>query len=152
VNDIHYDISDMYDKGALVLNTLRHIVDNDSLWFKSLKDLQQLFQYRNVTTAQITDFFKTNLRADLDYFFKEYLYEAKVPLLEVGVIEVEKGIEVKYHWNKTGFRMPVKIMKQLGEFQFIYPTGDWKLTMLENVRPSEFQMDRRSFLYELKVN
>ena len=38
INQNYWAFGDSYNKGAWVLHTLRHIIDNDKVWFKILKD------------------------------------------------------------------------------------------------------------------
>ena len=41
---------DMYFKGALFLNTLRSVVNDDARWWRLLRDLYPGFKYRNILT------------------------------------------------------------------------------------------------------
>ena len=44
---------DMYFKGALFLNTLRSVVNDDPRWWKLLRDFFQHFKYRNILTEDV---------------------------------------------------------------------------------------------------
>ena len=49
--DVNYDnwlYNDHYSKGAWILHTLRHVVDNDELWFQTLRKLYDHFAYHSV--------------------------------------------------------------------------------------------------------
>lgn len=40
----------LYGKGGLVLNTLRHYVDDDAAWWEALREFQRRFRYGCATT------------------------------------------------------------------------------------------------------
>ncbi|MEO1098491.1 MAG: M1 family metallopeptidase, partial [Bacteroidota bacterium] len=75
VNHIHYDITDMYLKGAIMLNELREEIGNDDLWFSILRDLQKDYRYSSITTAQIVDYFNVKSGQNFDDFFQLWLYQ-----------------------------------------------------------------------------
>ena len=75
VNHIHYDITDMYLKGAIMLNELREEIGNDDLWFSILRDLQKDYKYSSITTAQIVDYFNVKSGQNFDDFFQLWLYQ-----------------------------------------------------------------------------
>ena len=54
---------DMYFKGALFLNTLRSVVDDDARWWKLLRDLFQHFKYQNILTEDLVQLRQRPARA-----------------------------------------------------------------------------------------
>jgi hypothetical protein len=44
---------DQYFKGALFLNTIRTLADDDAKWFAFLHDFFQHFKYQNITTEDV---------------------------------------------------------------------------------------------------
>ena len=70
---------DMYFKGALFLNTLRSVVNDDSEWWKLLRDLFQQFKYQNIMTEDVVRFFNEQLGRDLTPIFDQYLRRAELP-------------------------------------------------------------------------
>lgn len=59
---------DMYDKGQLVLNTLRDVINNDKLWFSILKGFQQKYAYKTVDTDDIINYINNATGKDYNYF------------------------------------------------------------------------------------
>ncbi len=43
----------MYFKGALFLDTLRNVVNDDAKWWKLIRDLYDEFKYQNIMTEEI---------------------------------------------------------------------------------------------------
>jgi len=126
---------DQYFKGALFLNTLRHVVANDSLWWALLKAYAEHFRYQDIWTTDVINFFNERLHQDLRPVFEQYLYYPKLP-----VLELEFGLEaVRYRWQAdvADFDMPVDV-RAGSRVLTLHPTTAWKTTELRGVRPAEW--------------
>jgi len=124
-----YDINregskDMYSKGMLMLNTLRHVINNDSLWFAIIRGIIDEFSYKTTTSAEIEAYIATKAEMDLKYFFDQYLRHAPIPVFEY---EIKKGM-VRYRWvaDAEGFKMPLKVALANDGFNWIFPTTKWQ--------------------------
>ena len=115
---------DMYFKGALFLNTLRSVVDDDARWEKLLRDFYQQFKYQNILTEDVVRFFNTQLGRNLTPIFDQYLRRAALPTLELAFVEAGT---LAYRWNadERDFAMPVRIGAR-GTWQVLEPTTAWK--------------------------
>jgi|GEM_PF-498787 len=153
VNHIHYEIGDLYSKGSLMLNTLRHVIDNDSLWFATLKGLQDNFRYQSVSAEDITHYFNQKTGLDLNYFFDQYLRQASLPELDIQWKQDNKDLIIQYKWNKTidGFHMPVKVTTSKDHFDFIYPTTAWQTMRIANMGSSNFLVAKNEFYIDVKM-
>ena len=80
---------DMYFKGALFLNTLRSVVDDDERWWKLLRDLFQHFKYQNILTEDMVRYVNAQLGQDLTPIFDQYLRRADLPVFEITFNEAE---------------------------------------------------------------
>jgi aminopeptidase N len=144
---------DMYDKGQLVLNTLRSVIDNDKLWFEIVRG----FAVKHIrSSVQGDDFFslvKEKTGKDLSYFFDQYLKHAKIPVLQVNVVKKGNDVSAMYRWDAEvqNFEMPVKVTTSPGKFEFIYPTTSWNTTKLNLNDPSEFQVAENLFLIDTQI-
>ncbi|HEY1303284.1 MAG TPA: M1 family metallopeptidase [Vicinamibacterales bacterium] len=125
---------DMYFKGALFINTLRSIVNDDTKWFKLLYDMFQKFKYQNVMTEDIVAFFNAQTGKNLTPIFDQYLRHAALPTLDLKFgpstpLGASDGAAktVSYRWraDEPGFNMPIKVGKA-GAWQIIQPTTEWK--------------------------
>ena len=61
---------DQYFKGALFINTLRSLVDDDKKWFALLHDFFQHFKYRNIMTEDVVQYFNEKLEYQPDAGFR----------------------------------------------------------------------------------
>jgi aminopeptidase N len=117
--------TDMYEKGALMLNTLRHIVDNDVKWWKILLKYSETFRHKIIDTKTVVDFFNTETEMNLNTVFNQYLRYANIPILE---LRKSKGkLEFRWKADESKFNMPVDI-KIKGKIYRLYPTNAWKKT------------------------
>jgi len=145
VNDFH--LGDMYPKGALMLHTLRNLIDNDSLWFELLQGIQTHFAYQTINTHDIVNYFNEKTKTDYGYFFDQYLNKASIPELQLQFKKEGNVLHVKYKWNADveDFNMPVKVATSKNVYTFIYPTKDWKDLELRDMKAKDFRVATDKF-------
>lgn len=121
VNHAHYRIEDKYFKGALMLNTLRHVVANDKLWFATLKGIQENFRHSFMDTKTLIRYFSEKLGADYTGFFDQYLKTTAIPTL---IIEPVKPTGFRYKWSNinASFVMPL-----VWENMKLQPMTSWNI-------------------------
>lgn len=133
----HWPTQDQYFKGALFLNTLRHVVDNDKKWWAMLRDYAEHFKYKNIYTTDIINFFNAYLKRDFSPLFEQYLYHADLPVLQVKFDE--KQVSFRWQAEVEDFNMPVKVRGN-GKAQVIYPTAQWKSESLRGTAKEDWQV------------
>lgn len=138
---------DIYYKGANMIHTFRQLLENDELFRKILRGMNEKFYHQTVTTKQIEDYMSQMSKIDLTEFFNQYLRTTKVPTLEYKI----KGKQITYRWTNTveKFDMPVKIS---GSKEWIYPTSEWKTETLKSSPEKDFKIDRNFYINVLKVD
>ena len=67
---------DQYFKGALMLNTLRSVINNDAKWFALIHGLYQHFKYQNIMTEDVVAYFNQHTGMNLTPIFNQYLRHA----------------------------------------------------------------------------
>ncbi len=127
--DVNADGSgDMYPKGAVMLHTLRNVVNNDKKWFQLLMDISQDFKIKNTDTDELVAYISKKLGTDYTYFFDQYLRNTSVPVLEYTLETNKKNTILKYRWRAevSDFKMPVQIQVAEGKYEEIRPTTTWQ--------------------------
>jgi aminopeptidase N len=114
---------DMYFKGALFINTLRSIVDDDQRWFALLRDFYQHFKYQNIMTEDIVAFFNQKTGRNLTPVFNQYLRHTALPVLELKF--ADGGVSYRWKADEKGFVMPIKV-GVASNWQTIVPTTEWQ--------------------------
>jgi len=141
---------DMYIKGQLILNTLRHVIDNDKLWWEIVKGIATTFAYKNIDSDDIFAYINKKTGKDYGYFFNQYFKTTVVPTLNVFISKKGPAVKVSYKWEEKGFRMPVKVTTGRGEYNFIYPTDSLQTTRFDNLDPEEFRVAEDQFFMNVK--
>jgi aminopeptidase N len=116
---------DQYFKGALFLNTLRSVVDDDSRWFKLIHDLYQHFKYKNIMTEDMVQFFNQKTGKDLNPIFNQYLRHTAIPTLELKFNAGEGTVSYRWKVDEQGFAMPISVGKK-DIWQIIQATTEWQ--------------------------
>lgn len=115
--------SDMYNKGASMLHTIRQVINNDSLFRSILRGLNRDFYHRCVDSKAIEAYISAKSGINFSKVFQQYLRTIKIPVLEYKV----KGKSFSYRWANcvTGFAMPVKF-REVDTERWIKPTDKWQ--------------------------
>ncbi|MDX2304965.1 MAG: M1 family metallopeptidase [Microscillaceae bacterium] len=132
---------DMYFKGALMLHTLRNVLDNDVLWFEIIKGITTDFKLKNTDTPELTAYISQKAGKNLGYFFKQYLYFPQIPTLEYKIEKKDKAYSLSFRWEADveEFAMPLKIKVGKEEIT-LNPTSQWQ------------QIPLKQATFELKEN
>ena len=144
--------SDHYFKGAHMLNTLRNIVNDDKLWFKTLKALHEENKISHMSTDDVVSFLSEKLDKDLSRFFEQYLYHPLPPLLHCRFRESRKGLEVAYKWEADvkDFVMPVEIGEK-GNFDRVEASSEeWKIIKYKELTKDNFRINTDGFYIKVK--
>lgn len=98
---------DMYYKGALMLHTIRNIINDDQKWWKLLLDFSNNFRHQIIDTKAVIDFFNTETGIYLTPVFNQYLRHDTIPTLEIR--KVKNKFEYRWKTTEPNFEMPVEI-------------------------------------------
>lgn len=122
VND--HGSSDMYDKGALMLHTIRSVFNDDDLWWRCLYDYSIKYRHQQIDYQDVVTFFSGYMQSDLSPIFDQYLKTTQIPVLELRI----RGNRLECRWDaiKT-FNMPVRITVG-GKKTTIRPGSEWAKT------------------------
>lgn len=153
VNFADWEGSDEYYKGAWMLHTLRHVIDDDPAWFGLLRGFYEQHQMSIVNTADFVNYVNTYTQEDYTAFFAQYLKYAAIPVLQVKEIARGNEWELKYRWEagEAGFNMPTEI--KLGEeILRIQPLVDtWQSLGTGPLRASELKIRKDKFLIKAEI-
>jgi aminopeptidase N len=140
--------ADQYKKGALFLNTLRSVINDDAKWWKLQHDFFQTFKYRNIMTEDVNAFFNEQTGLNLTPIFDQYLRHAAVPVLELKFDESKGTVDYRWTADEKDFAMPIRVGKK-DNWQIIMPTTEWQ-SMKTPLKKDEFEVT--TDLYYVMVN
>jgi len=147
-----YDINDedhtgdIYSKGAVMLHTLRQVINNDDKWQSILRGLNKQFYHQTVTTKDIENYIATQAGINLKPFFDQYLRTVQIPTLEYYYTEGKMG----YRWLNAvpGFDMPLKIYVDEKE-KWIHPKTIWTEDFM-GTKNSHIAIDSNFYVGEMQ--
>jgi aminopeptidase N len=116
---------DQYFKGALMLNTLRSVINDDAKWFALIHGLYQHFKYQNIMSEDVVAYFNQHTGMNLTPIFNQYLRHAHIPRLELLFGEAPGMVMYKWDAGEDDFAMPVRVGTP-DHWQVVHPTTHWQ--------------------------
>ncbi|MBC8173980.1 MAG: M1 family metallopeptidase [Chitinophagales bacterium] len=147
--DVNNEGDDIYNKGLALMNTLRHVIHNDALWWNIIRGIQKDFAYQTVTSKQIENYISERSGYDLSKIFDQYLRYTKPPLLKYTIVQVGSDLKLTYVWQADvkDFFMPIKVTKAKDKFDFIVPTSKEQSIVIKDMVTGDFKLDLYGFYY-----
>lgn len=158
---------DMYPKGALIVHTIRSIINNDELFFEIIKGIQTEFKYKTIDSKDIEKYISDKSGINFSDFFDLYLHSHTIPTLSVQLEENDfHDLKVTYRYTLGGlsafkedeykekqpyFTMPIKVTTKKNSFDFIYPTTEWQTVTFENMKADEFKIATDLFYVDQEI-
>ena len=136
-----------------MLNTLRHVIDDDDLWKKILLGLSEEFRHQTIDGSQVFDYINQITGTDYTYFFDQYFRHAALPELRINLVKKGDDVVANYRWkaNVEGFNMSVKVTTAQGKFETIYPTMKNQSIELDGIHPDDFRVAEEQFLIDVNI-
>jgi aminopeptidase N len=130
---------DMYPKGAVLLNMVRTIINDDEKWRNILRGLGSTFYHQTVTYDQVVNYINEQSGKNLLPVFDQYLHYQTLPTLEFGV----RDGKLMSRWiaDAKNFTMPVLVRVKGGEYKFITPTTHFAPVELEGATKDNIEVD-----------
>ena len=149
----HYGVnnegsSDMYYKGALMLNTIRSVINKDDLWWKILLNYSETFRHQIIDTQTVVDFFNKKSSLALSPIFDQYLKHKDIPILEMRL----KKNKLEYRWNATvkDFAMPIDVKIKQKEIR-LKPTTIWQQSNYKVKNLSDIEVMKNKFFVDVML-
>jgi aminopeptidase N len=141
--------ADMYYKGALLLNSIRHILNNDSKWWKLLLNYSTTFRHQIIDTETVVRFFNLKTGIDLTPIFNQYLRHNSIPTLEVT--QNKKGLFVKWKCEESGFIMPIEVTHNGITTRYEVTTKSTAFPLKISKTTLKKEINTQKFLFEIKM-
>jgi aminopeptidase N len=150
-----YDINeegsgDMYPKAANMLHSIRHSLDNDSLFRQILRGMNRDFYHQTVTTQQIEHYLSAHAGFDYQNVFDQYLRTAQIPVLEYYFSDDRRAVNYRYSNCIAGFNMPLVLQNDQVKMR-ILPTDQWKSSVLAPGQAALWDADSIKKMYYIGI-
>ena len=138
---------DMYPKGALLLNTLRHIVNKDEKWWTMLLKYSETYRHKIIDTETVIAFFNQETGMNLTPVFNQYLRYPTLPSLDLRM----KKNKLEFRWitTVTSFSMPIDIKIKDKKIRII-PKNDWTKSKLKINKLQDVEILKNNFYVNVK--
>lgn len=138
---------DMYPKGALLLNTLRHVINDDNRWWKLLLDYSNTYKHKIIDTENVIQFFNKESGMNLTPIFIHYLQKITIPKLDLKIVSGK----LKSRWSDVAndFNMPIDIVINNKTFR-INPKTEWNSSRIKIKDINEVRVLTNKFLVVTK--
>ncbi len=138
--------SDIYYKGSWMLHTIRNIVNDDKIWFETLKGLATKFKISNVTTEQVIQHFNEKTGKNLSPYFDMYLRTKHLPTLQYQLNTKNNGtVELRYRYKDSIDSIPIKAGYGLQMYEVISPKVEWQTKVFQKLEGQEFKIATELF-------
>ncbi|MEE2930918.1 MAG: M1 family metallopeptidase [Bacteroidota bacterium] len=151
----HYHVNkkgsgDMYNKGSLLLHTLRSLIENDSLWFSIIRGISDQFKHKTINGIDVINYINKESGYDFSDLFSQYLHHNDIPEFQYKFQKSGREYSLIYRWNAIdNFDMPILINNGNKDF-WIQPTNNWKETTLGNLDIYDFRVREDLFLIDVR--
>lgn len=137
---------DMYYKGALMLHTIRNIINDDAKWWKLLLDYSNRFRHQIIENKDVVDFFNAETGIYLTPVFNQYLRYTNIPTLE---LRRTKG-KLEYRWktDEPNFEMPVEITVK-NQVMRLQATNNWQSVKVKAISNKEIGVATDKFFIKV---
>ncbi len=152
VNWENWKESDHYYKGAWILHSLRHAIQNDELWFDLLKSFHEKNKLSNITTEDWIQHVNICTGKDYHAFFEQYLSYPSIPTLTYKIKKKRNKLTFCYRWEADvkAFDMPMKIGVD-EKYQTIYPTAEWQSIDLGKIEEDQLRLATELFYINTRM-
>ena len=140
--------SDMYFKGALMLNTIRHIINDDTKWWAMLKKYAETFRHKIIESKDVVAFFSKESGLNLSPVFDQYLKHKAFPELELKFNE--GTFDFRWKTDVENFKMPFEC--KIGTKSMRYEaTNAWQSAPIQLKKTTDLSLDENKFLFMSSV-
>ena len=158
--------SDMYPKGALLLHTIRSIIDDDKKFFSILYGIQNTFKYKCITSVDIENYITEQSGINLKPIFDIYLRNTIIPTLEIIIFKDFLDVKANYYFTfknpktneedkkleRSHFSMLIKVTVDKDKYEFIFPNTDGQQTInLKDMHPEDFKIATDLFYIDTHI-
>ena len=137
---------DMYYKGALMLNTIRHILNDDAKWWKLLLSYSEKFRHKIIDNRMVLAYFERETGLNLKPVFNQYLKYKNIPVLELKI--TNKLLEYRWKTDEPNFAMPIDI-KIKGKETRLQPTNEWQKSTFKVKKMKEVEVLTNEFFVDI---
>jgi aminopeptidase N len=143
--------NDMYYKASNMIQTIRNSIDDDSLFRKTLRNMQEEFYHKTVTSNEIETFISKKTGFNYSPVFDQYLRNTNIPVLELSYQKDKK--QLFYRWMNCvdGFDLPITLRTDKDKKKILPKKDSWNSISITVEENGFFTPAAIEFKYYIKV-
>ncbi len=142
---------DMYNKGGVLHNMVRTIIDDDEKWRQILRGLNRKFYHSTVNYEDIVNYISEQSGKDLSQLYAQYVRHANIPTLEF-YFSKDGSAFCRWIADVQDFAMPIRIRAKGGSYQFIQPKRQFTPINIPGLTRANLEVDTFNFYIGVLVN
>ncbi|MFC3197355.1 M1 family metallopeptidase [Parapedobacter deserti] len=142
---------DMYNKGGVLHNMVRTVIDDDEKWRQILRGLNKQFYHSTVDYEDIVGYISEQSGKDVSNIYAQYVRHPNIPTLEFFFGPEGKAF-CRWIADEPNFDMPVRIRIKGGEYRFIQPTRRTTPIDIPGLTRDNLEVDTFNFYIGVLVN
>lgn len=142
---------DMYNKGGVLHNMVRTIIDDDEKWRQILRGLNKEFYHRTVDYEDVVNYISKHSGKDLSSVYAQYVRHANIPTLEF-YFNADGRAFCRWTADEPRFDMPVRIRAGGGKYHVIQPTRRLTPVAIPGLTRDNLEVDTFNFYIGVLVN
>jgi aminopeptidase N len=145
---------DMYFKGALLIHTIRTIINNDKKFFEILRGIQDKFKYQTVNSKDIEQYISDRSGIDFSEIFDRYLHYKSIPELTIVYTTIGDDLKITFQFNvpeNSNFTMPVKMTVKKDKYDFVLVSGKVQSLLLMKMKAEDFKVSTDLLYIDAKI-
>jgi len=141
--------SDMYNKGGVIMNMLRTILDDDEKWRTILRGLNSTFYHKQVNYDDIVHYINAHSGHRLSKFFEQYVQYKSLPVLDIK-FAADGKIYCRWISEVDQFEMPIHIGKKEKKKALFYISNRYQELGIPGLTKENLSVD--TFNYYIGLN
>jgi aminopeptidase N len=137
---------DMYPKGANLIHTIRHSINNDSLFGQILRGLNKDFYHKTVTSNLVENYISKKSGINFQKTFDQYLRNIQIPQLNYVVDTIKATVTANWTNCIAGFDMPITIIPTNKHLKITTKPKRFRFTSEELVWITKTNIERQFYI------
>ena len=108
-----------------MIHSIRHGLNDDTLFRKILRGMNKTFYHQTVTTQQIENYVSQMAKFDYSKVFDQYLRTTQIPTFEFIIAPDKASVRMRYTNCVSGFNLPITLTNGTEELR-LSPTDQWQ--------------------------
>lgn len=128
-----------YCKGASVVKMLRFEVQNDELFWQSLKNYLDIYKNKSASTDDLKEVFEETCNRDFSYFFDQWIYGEGYPAYNGTWFQQNDTLYLNVYQNASKSSV-TPFFKMLLEFKLFHDDGDSLIVLNQDEKSKQYKV------------